>query len=108
MTRAKLLVTICQIEWSRSLEYAQKAYKQRVRQLTRRIGGMGMAQVALKLKQWKMGRTMYRELTKLGAPQGAAERVAANSRCWWRNSDRLIKTVLTIQYFDKLGVPRLV
>jgi hypothetical protein len=23
MTRAKLLVTICQIEWSRSLEYAQ-------------------------------------------------------------------------------------
>jgi len=24
MTRAKLLVTICQIEWSRSLEYASK------------------------------------------------------------------------------------
>jgi hypothetical protein len=24
-----------------------------------------------------------------------------------RNSDRLIKTVLTIAYFDRLGVPRL-
>jgi group II intron reverse transcriptase/maturase len=128
----------------RVADKAQKAYKQRVRQLTRRIGGKGMVEVALKLKQyvngwkayfkladtprvwreldewmrhrlramqlkqWKQGRTMYRELTKLGAPQGVAERVAANSRCWWRNSDGLIKTVLTIQYFDKLGAPRLV
>lgn len=128
----------------RVADKAQKAYKQRVRQLTRRIGGKGMVEVALKLKQyvngwkayfkladtpriwreldewmrhrlraiqlkqWKSGRTMYRELTQLGAPQGVAKRVAANSRCWWRNSDGLIKTVLTIQYFDKLGAPRLV
>ena len=63
---------------------------------------------AIQLKQWKRGSTMYRELTKLGAPQGVAKRVAGNSRCWWRNSDGLIKTVLTIQYFDKLGAPRLV
>ena len=63
---------------------------------------------AIQLKQWRRGSTMYRELTTLGAPQGVAKRVAANSRCWWRNSDRLIKTVLTIQYFDKLGAPRLV
>jgi hypothetical protein len=33
--------------------------------------------------------------------------VTGNSRCWWRNSDGLIKTVLTIAYFDRLGVPRL-
>ena len=32
---------------------------------------------------------------------------AANSRRWWRNADRLLKTVLTIAYFDRLGVPRL-
>lgn len=38
---------------------------------------------------------------------GGTHRVAANSRCWWRNSDRLLKTVLTIEYFDRLGVPRL-
>jgi RNA-directed DNA polymerase len=63
---------------------------------------------AIQLKQWKRGSTMYRELTKLGAPQGVTERVAGNSRCWWRNSDGLIKNVLTIQYFDKLGAPRLV
>lgn len=36
----------------------------------------------------------------------AASKVAVDSRCWWRNSDRLIKTVLTRAYFDKLGVPR--
>jgi group II intron reverse transcriptase/maturase len=128
----------------RVADKAHKAYKQRVRQLTRRIGGKGMAEVAhklkqyvngwkayfkladtprvwreldewmrhrlraIQLKQWKRGSTMYRELTKLGAPQGVAERVAGNSRCWWRNSNGLIKTVLTIQYFDKLGAPRLV
>jgi hypothetical protein len=35
------------------------------------------------------------------------KRVAQNSRCWWRNRDGDIKRVLTIAYFDKLGVPRL-
>lgn len=35
------------------------------------------------------------------------KRVAANSRRWWRNSDGLLETVLTIAYFDGLGVPRL-
>ena len=128
----------------RVADKARRAYKQRIRQLTRRIGGKSMAEVAtrlklyvdgwkayfkladtpkvwreldewmrhrlraIQLKQWRRGSTMYRALTKLGAPQGVAKRVSANSRCWWRNSDRLIKTVLTIQYFDKLGAPRLV
>jgi RNA-directed DNA polymerase len=63
---------------------------------------------AIQLKQWRRGSAMYRELLKRGASQGVANRVAANSRCWWRNSDKLIKTVLTIQYFDKLGAPRLI
>lgn len=31
----------------------------------------------------------------------------SNSRRWWRHSDRLLKKVLTIAYFDALGVPRL-
>jgi hypothetical protein len=51
--------------------------------------------------------TMYRELKALGASEIVARRVAGNSRCWWRNSDRLLKTVLTIAYFDRLRVPRL-
>ena len=33
--------------------------------------------------------------------------VAGNGRRWWRNSDRLLKTTLTIAYFDRMGVPRL-
>jgi RNA-directed DNA polymerase len=62
---------------------------------------------AIQLKHWKRGKTMYRELRNLGAPAHVAQRVAANSRCWWRNSDGDIKRVLTIAYFDRLGVPRL-
>ncbi len=62
---------------------------------------------AIQLKQWKRPRTIYRELKALGAPAKVATRVAGNSRCWWRNSDGLLKTVLTIAYFDRLAVPRL-
>ncbi len=122
---------------------ALTTFKQRVRQLTRRSGGRGMAEVierlrpyllgwkayfglaqtpgiwrsldewlrhrlrAIQLKHWKRGTTMYRALRALGAPTHVAQRVAANSRCWWRNSDGDIKKVLTIAYFDRLGVPRL-
>jgi group II intron reverse transcriptase/maturase len=62
---------------------------------------------AIQLKQWKRGRTIYRELINLGAADHVAKRVAQNSRCWWRNSNGDIKRVLTIAYFDKLGLPRL-
>jgi RNA-directed DNA polymerase len=62
---------------------------------------------AIQLKQWKRGTTMYRELRKLGAPETVARRVAANSRCWWRNSAKLLNSVLTIAWFDQLGLPRL-
>ena len=118
-------------------------FKQRVRQLTRRSGGRGMAEVierlrpyllgwkayfglaqtpgvwrtldewlrhrlrAIQLKHWKRGRTIYRELINLGAAEQVAKRVAGNSRCWWRNSAGDLNRVLTIAYFDKLGVPRL-
>jgi len=62
---------------------------------------------AIQLKHWKRGATILRELRAMGASVDVASQVAGNSRCWWRNSDRLIKTVLTIAYFDKMGVPRL-
>jgi group II intron reverse transcriptase/maturase len=122
---------------------ALAAFKQRVRQLTRRSGGRSMKEVierlrsyllgwkayfglaqtpgiwrtldewlrhrlrAIQLKHWKRGTTMFRELRRLGASVPAAQRVAANSRSWWRNSDGDIKRVLTIAYFDRLCVPRL-
>jgi RNA-directed DNA polymerase len=62
---------------------------------------------AIQLKHWKRPKTIYRELKALGAKENAARQVAVNSRRWWRNSDRLLKTVLTIAYYDRLGVPRL-
>ncbi len=62
---------------------------------------------AVRLRQWRRPRTMYRALKALGAGETVARRVAANSCRWWRNSDRLLKTVLAIAYFDRLGVPRL-
>ena len=62
---------------------------------------------AIQLKHWKRPRAIYRELKALGAKENVARQVAVNSRRWWRNSDRLLKTVLTIAYFDGLGVPRL-
>ena len=62
---------------------------------------------AIQLYQWRRPRTIYRALKALGAGEVVAKRVAANSRCWWRNSDGLLKTVLTIAYFDRLGLPRL-
>jgi hypothetical protein len=46
---------------------------------------------AIQLKHWKRGTTVYRELCRLGASEHIARRVAANSRCWWHNSNGEIK-----------------
>ncbi len=62
---------------------------------------------AVQLKQWKRGKTMYRELRALGAKPDAARQVAANSRRWWRNSARLLNSVLTRDWASKLAMPTL-
>ena len=62
---------------------------------------------AVQLKHWKRGKMIYRELKALGANDNVARRVAANSRRWWRNSAKLLNSVLTIVYFHNLGLPRL-
>lgn len=69
--------------------------------------GMRHRMRAIQLKQWRHGRTIYRELRALGAPADVAQQVAANSRRWWRNSGLALNRVLTIGYFDRLGMPRL-
>ena len=61
----------------------------------------------LQLKQWKQGRTVYRELRARGMTEQGAKRIAANTRRWWANSALLLNSVLTSRYFDGLGVPRL-
>jgi RNA-directed DNA polymerase len=62
---------------------------------------------AIQLKQWRRGTTIYRELRALGAKHAVARQVAANSRRWWRNSAMLLNSVLTIAWFDHMGLPRL-
>ncbi|QYY33740.1 group II intron reverse transcriptase/maturase (plasmid) [Cupriavidus pinatubonensis] len=119
------------------------AFKQRIRELTRRSGGRSLQAVverlrryvlgwkayfrlaqtpkvwrkldewmrhrlrAIQLKHWRRGRVIYRELRSLGATAEAARQAAASSRCWWRNSGDTLNRVLTIAYFDQLGMPRL-
>ena len=50
--------------------------------------------------------TIFRELRALGASEDVAKQVAADSRRWWRNSGMLLNSVLTIAWFDRLGLPR--
>jgi hypothetical protein len=62
---------------------------------------------ALQLKQWRRGTTIYRALRVLDASPEHAQRIAANSRRWWRNSRYELNRIMPISYFDRLGVPRL-
>jgi group II intron reverse transcriptase/maturase len=62
---------------------------------------------AIQLKQWKRGRTVFRELRSRGMSRTAAAKVAANARRWWRNSAMAINIALPNSYFEELGVPRL-
>lgn len=62
---------------------------------------------AIQLRQWKRGKTMFRELCAMGASTEVARKVTANSRRWWHNSAMLLNSVLTLSWFDSLGLPRL-
>jgi group II intron reverse transcriptase/maturase len=62
---------------------------------------------AVHLKQWKRGRTVYRELRARGLSQPAAAYVARHTRRWWWNARRYLHMALPNRYFDALGVPRL-
>jgi len=119
------------------------AFKQRVRELTRRSGGRSLPEVvkrlrvyvlgwkgyfrlaqtpgvwrdldqwmrhrmrAIQLKQWKRGTTTYRGLMGLGASTEVAAQIAANTRCWWRNSGMLLNSILDLKWADRLKIPRL-
>jgi len=62
---------------------------------------------AIQLRHWKRPKTIYRELKAMGASEDVAKQVAGNCHRWWRNSAMLLNSVLTIAYFDGLGLPRL-
>lgn len=61
----------------------------------------------VQLKQWKRGKTIYREMKRLGAAEDVARKVAAHSRRWWKNSAKLLHAALPNSYYDRAGVPRL-
>ena len=122
---------------------ALKAFKDRIREMTRRSGGRSLIEVAermrryvpgwkscfrlaqtpttfedldswtrhrlraVQLKHWKRGGTVYREVLNLGATQEEAVTIARGCRRWWHQSHSLLNKVLTVSYFDSLGVPRL-
>jgi RNA-directed DNA polymerase len=62
---------------------------------------------AVQLKQWKRGKTVYRELRARGMSKINAAKVAANARRWWRNSAMSLNAAIPNRYFDGLGLPRL-
>jgi len=61
----------------------------------------------VQLKQWKRGRTTYRELRARGMTSERAATVAANTRRWWRNASMAIHIALPTSGYDRAGVPRL-
>ena len=62
---------------------------------------------AVQLKHWKRGRTVYREVLKLGASSELAAMAARRVQSWWHHSQSALNEVLSVSYFDRLGVPRL-
>jgi hypothetical protein len=62
---------------------------------------------AIQLKQWRRGKTAYRELLARQANPEVALIVASNMRRWWRNSGMLLNRVLDLSWADQLGIPRL-
>ena len=59
------------------------------------------------LVHWKHGRRAYRALRRLGASERIAATGAKGVRHWWAGARNNLHTILTIAYFDRLGIPRL-
>jgi RNA-directed DNA polymerase len=63
---------------------------------------------ALQLKQWKRGRTAFRELRKRGLSDRLVWKGAGFDRRWWWAAARsAMQIALPGRYFERLGVPRL-
>jgi group II intron reverse transcriptase/maturase len=62
----------------------------------------------LTLKQWKRGRTMYRELQRRGVGGAALWIAARYGRSWWHvAAHKALQIALPGRYFESLGLPRL-
>lgn len=63
---------------------------------------------AIQLKHWGRGKVIYRGLRRLGASHELALQSAGGVGHWWRTSRFSLNKVLTVSYFDSLGIPRLI
>ena len=139
----------CLRRWTKDtvkISVAPKAldtFKQRIRLITSRVGGKGMAQIAeqmqaylpgwksyfrlaqtpqifknldswtrhrlraIQLKHGRVGTTVYSRLRALGATHELAAQIAGGAGHWWGHSEAGLNRVLTVKYFDELGIPRL-
>jgi RNA-directed DNA polymerase len=62
----------------------------------------------VQLKQWKRGRTAYREMRTRGVPDQLAAVAAKHTRSWWRLSRHgALQTALPGRLFEQMGLPRL-
>ncbi len=62
----------------------------------------------LQLKQWKRGRTAFRELCRKGVPDDLAAQAARFTRSWWRGAaHKALHIALPGEYFRTIGVPNL-
>ena len=62
----------------------------------------------VQLKQWKRGRTAYREMRTRGVPDQLAAGAAKYTRSWWRLSRHgALQTALPGRLFEQMGLPRL-
>jgi group II intron reverse transcriptase/maturase len=59
------------------------------------------------LKHWKTAKRAYAEFRARGASEELARRVGVRCQRWWYHSTHAVHIVLTKEYFDGLGVPRL-
>ena len=62
----------------------------------------------VQLKQWKRGKTAFRELRRRGVPEDSAASAAKQARRWWSTSRHLaMHTAMPESFFDRAGLPRL-
>ena len=63
---------------------------------------------AVQLKQWKRGKTVFRELPARGISEHVAALAARFTRHWWRvAAHKAFQIAFPISYYDEKGLPRL-
>jgi len=63
---------------------------------------------AVQLKQWKRGRTTFRELSARSIPAWLIQKGAGHGRrWWWASAQGAMHHALPVSHFERLGVPRL-